>query len=179
MTFYNRWKRKPANSMRNKTLPVIASADPNWRDNEASRFVKAAALCMSCCLPSHSIICSASASVSQWLSLAQNTKSKHFSLHFNNFYATIWRKLLILKGNQGRSRTFQVHSQEVKYTVVQRTLEDLYLMHQDCFEQFWMPRCSILVVQELSTFVEDKFHCLFSKCCLQLQAFGDMPKDLP
>lgn len=46
------------------SLPAKDSAGPEHKENVAKRFIKAAALCMSCCRSSHSIIFKASAKIS-------------------------------------------------------------------------------------------------------------------
>lgn len=46
------------------SLPAKDSADPEHKQNVAKRFIKAAALCMSCCRSTQSIIFKASAKIS-------------------------------------------------------------------------------------------------------------------
>lgn len=59
-----RRKRKVETGANVFKLPAIASADPKLKVKVARRFIKAAALCISCCFPSHSIVFKASASTS-------------------------------------------------------------------------------------------------------------------
>lgn len=58
------------------SLPAMDSAEPKHNENVAKRFMKAAALCMSCCLSSHNIILRASVNTSP-LSL-QQTQNRIF-----------------------------------------------------------------------------------------------------